>query len=83
MTIIIHEAGTGGGTEHGTRPVLIKADADCPDCGRVHDIEACPKCGSDIILGYGLGYGPGIGEYKFCENPACDWRWKREDRDDG
>lgn len=82
MIIDIHEAGDGPGTEHGTRPTKIAESIACPDCGKVHDIEACPKCGSDIILGYGLGFGPGMGEYNFCENRSCDWRWKREDADE-
>lgn len=75
-------SGVQPGEERGERPRLVEADARCPDCGRVHDIEACPKCGADIQLGYGLMFG-GMGEYKFCENDECDWFWKREDRDDG
>lgn len=76
LTAALAEARAELVNEHG------KGDGHCPDCGRVHDIEACPKCGADIQLGYGLMFG-GMGEYKFCENDACDWFWKREDRDDG
>ncbi len=64
--------------EYGERPVMVEKDADCPDCGSVHDMEACPKCGADIVLGFGLAFG-GFGEYKFCEE--CDWHWLRPDWD--
>ena len=60
--------------------ILVKTAVDCPDCGKVHDIEACPKCGSDIVLGFGLMFG-GYGEYKFCE--VCDWWWKRYEPQEG
>ena len=62
----------------GEPAVLVEADHDCKCCGKVHDIEACPKCGSDIVLGFGLMFG-GFGRYKFCESADCDWRWKKED----
>lgn len=57
-------------------PVMIEKDADCPDCGKVHDIEACPLCGSHLHLGYGIMRG-GLGSYKVCEqekdDPECPW----------
>lgn len=68
------------GSEQGERPVMVEKDANCAECGSVHDIERCPKCGAFIELGYGLAFG-GIGEYKYCSNEACDWFWKREDSD--
>jgi len=61
--------------EHGERPVMVEANAHCPDCDTVHDIEKCPRCGAWIELGYGL-MGGGFGPYKFCQNEACDWMWK-------
>jgi len=64
--------------EYGEPPVLIEQNRDCMYCGQVHDIEACPKCGFDIVLGFGLMFG-GYGEYKFCEGDDCDWYWKRQD----
>ena len=70
--------------EYGERPSLVEEDADCPDCGQIHDLEACPKCGADIVLGFGLMFGS-FGEYKFCEKgldvDGCDWYWIRPDWD--
>ena len=54
-------------------PVMVETDADCLDCGRVHDMEACPDCGSDILEGFGIGFGP-YGRYKVCEE-FCGWVW--------
>lgn len=58
-------------------PVLVEQDHNCAECGSVHEIEHCPKCGSDIGLGFGLA-GGGFGEYKYClgEKGDCDWFWK-------
>jgi hypothetical protein len=75
--VIIHEAGVPG-QEYGDRPILVEKDHNCAECRRVHDIEKCPKCGAPIFLGYGLGFGPGVGEYKACDG-GCDWSWKRCD----
>ena len=60
----------------GTPPVLIEKDHDCQECGTVHDMEACPKCGSWISVGFGLT-GGGFGLYKYCNNEKCDWFYKR------
>ena len=54
---------------------MVEKNADCPDCGQVHDLEKCPKCGSWIGHGYGL-MGGGMGAYKFCNSDECDWFWK-------
>jgi hypothetical protein len=75
-------AGGEPGSETGEPPILTDKDKLCEECGSVHDIEVCPKCHSFITLGYGLMFG-GIGEYKFCNNEACDWFWKREDEYEG
>lgn len=56
-----------------TPAVMIERNADCPDCGQVHDIEACPDCGADIIEGFGVGFGP-YGFFKVCE-AFCGWVW--------
>ncbi len=34
--------------------------------------ECCPKCGSELISGYGL-MGGGVGAYAFCESESCDY----------
>ncbi len=65
--------------EYGERPTMIERNADCSDCGQVHDLEACPKCGADIDIGYGFALGS-LGEYKVCEK-ACGWFWLRPDWD--
>lgn len=75
IQVIVHAACPEGG-EFGTPPVMVEENADCPDCGKVHDIEACPDCGADIIISYGLGCGPGIGLVKMCED-MCGWTWKK------
>lgn len=67
--------------EHGTPPILVEKNADCSECGQKHDLEKCPKCGSWIEIGFGLMFG-GFGEYKFCQNDKCTWRWKRILADD-
>lgn len=54
-------------------PTLVEKDHDCQQCGDVHDIEACPRCGADIILGFGIGFGP-YGPYKVCED-FCGWSY--------
>ena len=71
------ESGVAPGQERGERPLLHAKDVDCGDCGQVHDLEKCPKCGAWIEHGFGLMFG-GFGPYKFCRNDACDWFWKRE-----
>lgn len=32
----------------------------------------CPKCGADVLLGYGLAAG-GMGGYEFCDRTECDY----------
>jgi hypothetical protein len=42
----------------------------------------CPICGSDVIHGYGLAYGPDIGVYVFCTDKyslGCEWSVKYPD----
>jgi hypothetical protein len=41
----------------------------------------CPKCGSEILSGYGLAFG-GMGVYEFCSNDGCDWFWKLQDSEE-
>ncbi len=65
----------------GEPAILVETDADCQECGRVHDMEKCPKCGSWIDEGYGLAFG-GMGHYKSCLNEKCDWWWKEQDMED-
>ena len=72
-----HNDGTPPGTETGERPILVSPDADCATCGKRHEMEVCPRCHADIMIGYGLAFG-GFGEYKCCEN-GCGWFWKRQD----
>ena len=76
FTCLIDESGPPEGGEFGTPPIMVARDAQCSDCGAVHDMEKCPQCGADIFHGFGLGFGPGYGEYKACEK-FCGWRWKR------
>lgn len=76
MNILVCGAGSLPPGEHGTPPIMVEKNADCKDCGRKHDLEKCPKCGSWIEVGWGLMFG-GFGEYKFCQNDKCDWFWKR------
>ena len=78
--ICLDMAGGAPGEETGEKPVLVAESAHCDECGSEHEIEVCPKCGSFITLGYGLMFG-GCGVYKFCNNDACDWFWKREDQE--
>lgn len=80
LDVFVDAVGGEPGDERGERPVMVKEDAHCDECGQRHDIEACPKCGAFIELGYGLIFG-GCGEYKFCSAEGCDWFWKREDTD--
>lgn len=44
------------------------------------DPETCPQCGGPVVHGYGL-MGGGMGHYVVCENDACGWMWKEQDRD--
>lgn len=67
--------------EVGERPIMVNENAHCPDCGKVHDIEKCPKCGAHIDLGFGL-LGGGYGPYKTCSNDYCGWMWKQCFADD-
>lgn len=80
MRIFLDCVGGAPGSETGERPFLVAENADCPDCGQKHDMESCPKCGADIVLGYGLAFG-GCGAYKFCEREGCEWFWKQEDHE--
>ena len=36
----------------------------------------CPKCGSDVIPGYGIAF-HGMGPYETCDNEKCQWYWKK------
>ena len=72
----LHESGPPKGGEFGTPAILVEKDVDCDECGQRHDLEVCPDCGADIVLGFGLGCGPGYGEWKACEK-FCGWSWKR------
>jgi hypothetical protein len=67
----------------GDPPVLVEKDHDCKECGKTHDLEKCPRCGSWITPGFGL-MGGGFGPYWFCNNDDCDWFRKEclpEDQD--
>ena len=76
LSVLIDGAGPEEGGEFGTAAVVVKKNSHCVECGGVHDFERCPDCGADIILGFGLGAGPGFGPYKVCEN-FCGWFYKR------
>lgn len=76
IDFIVHEASPDEGAIYGTEPTMVEHDVDCGECGETHDIEACPDCGSDIILGFGIGIAPGYGPYKVCER-FCGWSWKK------
>lgn len=67
--------------EIGIPSILVAKNKYCKECGRVHDLEKCPKCGASIEIGYGL-MGGGIGVYKFCRNEKCNWFWKRLDQEE-
>lgn len=69
-----------GGRTRGTPPVLVEKDAACGDCGKRHDMEKCPRCGSWIGMGYGLA-GGGVGVYYYCLGDGCDWTFKEFDRE--
>ncbi len=61
----------------GEPPILLTSTYDCPECGKVHELEQCPECGGrDIQLGFGLAFG-GYGSYWTCG--YCDWFYKKED----
>lgn len=53
--------------------------------GSVHgeppEDDKCPKCGSEIVSGYGLAFG-GMGVYYMCSNDDCDWFYKVQDADE-
>ena len=38
----------------------------------------CPKCGSEVLAGYGLA-GGGMGAYEVCNNGDCDFFVKTQD----
>jgi hypothetical protein len=64
-----------GRRTQGEPPVMVAERAFCKDCGQEHEFEKCPRCGSDIYHGYGLGSGGGFGPYAVCEND-CGWFFK-------
>lgn len=37
----------------GGPPLMVDPDRFCDDCGKNHEFEKCPKCGSWIDLGFG------------------------------
>jgi hypothetical protein len=43
---------------------------------KVHN--PCPKCGSELEMGYGLA-GGGIGPYEYCSNEKCNHLVKYQD----
>jgi hypothetical protein len=71
--------------EYGMPAVLVENERDCEECGHVHEIEVCPRCGAyiDIVpVGYSpLGFGThkyctGRGDYKFrYDDEPCRWSW--------
>lgn len=40
----------------------------------------CPKCGTEIMRGYGL-FGGGMGLYETCDSETCDYFVKHQDKD--
>ena len=40
----------------------------------------CPKCNSELEMGYGLA-GGGIGPYVYCSNEQCDYFEKFQDHE--
>lgn len=44
-------------------------------------LGACPKCGAELLGGYGLA-GGGMGPYKLCASDACDYFEKKQDESD-
>jgi len=68
----IHLCGVAFDTVAYPPAILVEKDADCDECGTVHDIEVCPLCKSYIQLGYGLMFG-GMGAFSFCLNDDCNW----------
>ncbi len=71
----LHETGPPEGGMFGEPPTLVSESALCKDCDQVHEFEVCPRCGADIMHGFGLGFGPGLGVYKVCEL-FCGWQYK-------
>lgn len=63
-------------------PLLDFARQVTPNTGDAPpgDDEKCPKCGADTLYGYGLA-GGGFGVYWCCENDACDYFFKRQDKE--
>ncbi len=73
--------GTAPDIPMGEPAILVSQSHDCQECGKNHELEKCPKCGSWIDLGYGLAFG-GMGLYKNCLNDKCDWWWKEQEREE-
>ena len=67
--------------EVGQAAIMVRENAYCSECRRVHDFEKCPDCGSWIEVGYGFSFG-GFGLYKLCLNDSCNWFWKRLEEED-
>jgi hypothetical protein len=42
----------------------------------------CPKCGSELDIGYGFAGGGGIGPYVYCTSETCDHFVKSQDPDE-
>jgi hypothetical protein len=60
----------------GVPPILKEKNANCEDCGEVHDIELCPLCGSFIYISFGF-VGGGFGQYYICDGEKdCPWIYK-------
>lgn len=67
IKVVVHEGGPPEGGTYGKPPIVVDESYDCPECGKVHLLEACAECGSnDIHYDFGLGGGPGYGFYKQC-----------------
>jgi hypothetical protein len=62
----------------GPFPPVYLGEWHCQECGRRHEFETCPLCGSWIDFGYGL-MGGGFGRYAYCTGHACDWFYKWHD----
>lgn len=52
-----------------------------PDDILPHSADECPKCGAELIHGYGI-MGGGIGAYALCDNADCDYFDKTQDGDE-
>lgn len=76
MRFVIDVASPPEGATYGTPPTFVEANAECAECKGTHDMEVCPDCGADIILGFGLGIAPGFGPWAVCEQ-FCGWSYKQ------